>query len=131
MIIRVEKKIMEEKSVLNKLEEIENLVKELFVKLDLMESAQRVKKNAQSTLDEIHYLQGLIMGLFLGILGNLCVSFLMKTIEAFGTTSFSIWLSAFVLSLVITTLVFLLSMKRIVMLIVSFFKPILAKSKIR
>jgi len=54
------------------------------------------------------------MGLTLGILGNLCVSFLIETIHAYGTVLFNTWLGVFVVSLVMTVLVYLFLVRRIV-----------------
>jgi uncharacterized membrane protein YeaQ/YmgE (transglycosylase-associated protein family) len=69
----------------------------------------------ESKLGEIRYNQGLIMGLTLGILGNLCVAFLIETIHAYGTVLFNTWLVVFVVSLVMTVLVYLLLVRRIAM----------------
>jgi fructose-specific phosphotransferase system IIC component len=80
-------------------------------------------------LEEIRYIEGLLIGLFLGILGNLCVSFLIETIHAYGTTLFNTWLVVFVLSLVITTLVSLLLVRRIVMRILGIITTIFPSLK--
>lgn len=80
-------------------------------------------------LEEIRYIEGLLMGLFLGILGNLCVSFLTETIHAFGTTLFNTWLVVFVLSLVITILVSLVLVRRIVMRILGIITTIFPSLK--
>jgi len=80
-------------------------------------------------LEEIRYIEGLLIGLFLGIQGNLCVSFLIETIHAYGTTLFNTWLVVFVLSLVITTLVSLLLVRRIVMRILGIITTIFPSLK--
>jgi len=69
------------------------------------------------------------MGLFLGILGNLCVSFLIETVHAFGTTLFYTWLVVFVLSLVVTVVVFIVLVGRIVMRILGIITAIFPLSK--
>jgi uncharacterized membrane protein YeaQ/YmgE (transglycosylase-associated protein family) len=68
----------------------------------------------ESKLGDVRYNQGLIMGLTLGILGNLCVSFLIEAIHAYGTVLFNTWLVVFVVSLVMTVLVYLFLVRRIV-----------------
>jgi ABC-type lipoprotein release transport system permease subunit len=87
----------------------------------------------ESKLEEIRYFEGLLMGLFLGILGNLCVSFLIETIHAFGTALFNTWLVVFILSLVITVVVSLVLVRRIVMrilgMITTIFPSVKAKRK--
>jgi ABC-type lipoprotein release transport system permease subunit len=87
----------------------------------------------ESKLEEIRYIEGLLMGLTLGILGNLCVAFLIETIHAFGTTLFYTWLVVFVVSLVTTVLVSLVLVRRIVMrileIITTIFPSVKAKRK--
>jgi len=82
---------------------------------------------------EIRYIEGLLMGLTLGILGNLCVAFLIETIHAFGTTLFYTWLVVFVVSLVTTVLVSQVLVRRIVMrileIITTIFPSVKAKRK--
>jgi uncharacterized membrane protein YeaQ/YmgE (transglycosylase-associated protein family) len=78
-----------------------------------MEEKDKIEE-IESKLGDIHYNQGLIMGLTLGILGNLCVSFLIETIHAFGTVLFNTWLVVFVVSLIMTVVVYLLLVRRIV-----------------
>lgn len=65
-----------------------------------------MNEDTKNALDDFRFYLGLIMGLFLGILGNLCVSFLIETIHAFGTTLFYSWLVVFLASLFITFFVF-------------------------
>jgi hypothetical protein len=65
-----------------------------------------MNEDVKNALDDIRFYLGLIMGLFLGILGNLCVSFLIETIHAFGTTLFYTWLVVFLASLVTTFFLF-------------------------
>jgi hypothetical protein len=87
----------------------------------------------ESKLEEIRYIEGLLMGLTLGILGNLCVAFLIETIHAFGTTLFYTWVVVFVVSLVTTVLVSLVLVRRIVMrileIITTIFPSVKAKRK--
>lgn len=83
----------------------------------------------ESKLGDIRYNQGLIMGLTLGILGNLCVSFLIETIHAYGTVLFNAWLVVFVVSLVMTALVYLLLVRRIVMRFLEFITTIFPSVK--
>lgn len=84
-------------------------------------------------LEEIRYIEGLVMGLLLGILGNLCVSFLIETIHAFGTLLFYTWLLVFVLSLAVTVVVSIVLVRRIVMrilgIITTIFPSVKAKRK--
>jgi len=61
---------------------------------------------AKNALDEIRFYSGLILGLLLGILGNLVVSFLIETIHAFDTALFYDWLIVFVATLTATFFVF-------------------------
>jgi hypothetical protein len=114
---------MDEKTILEKIEETQNLVKELSLQLDLTE-------HAQSTAMQISNCIGLIEGLFLGILGNLCVSFLMETIhQIFGTTLFYTWLGIFVLSLVMTFVVSLLLFGQTIKILVSWWEEFRKKMK--
>jgi len=87
----------------------------------------------KTALEEVRYIEGLLMGLFLGILGNLCVSFLIEMIHAFGTTLFYTWIVVFVLSLVVTVIVTLVLVKRIVVrilgIITTIFPPLKPKQK--
>jgi len=82
-------------------------------------------------LEEIRYIEGLLMGLFFGILGNLCVSFLIETIHAFGTVLFNTWLVVFVLSLAITVVVSLVLVRRIVMRILGIITTIFPSVKLK
>jgi uncharacterized BrkB/YihY/UPF0761 family membrane protein len=63
-------------------------------------------EDIKNALDDFRFYFGLVMGLLLGILGNLCVSFLIETIHAFGTELFYTWLVVFLASLFITYFVF-------------------------
>lgn len=65
-----------------------------------------IDENVKNAFDDFRFYLGLIMGLFLGILGNLCVAFLIETIHAFGTSLFYTWLVVFLASLLTTFLVF-------------------------
>jgi uncharacterized BrkB/YihY/UPF0761 family membrane protein len=67
---------------------------------------RNMNEDAKNAFDDFRFYLGLIMGLFLGILGNLCVSLLIETIHAFGTTLFYTWLVVFLASLITTYLVF-------------------------
>jgi len=73
-----------------------------------------MSEEIKTAFEEIRYIEGILMGLFLGILGNLCVSFLIETIHAFGTTFFYTWLVVFILSLGITVVVSLVLIRRII-----------------
>lgn len=83
----------------------------------------------KTTLEEIRYIEGLLIGLFLGILGNLCVSFLIETIHAFGSSLFYSWLVVFVFSLVATIVVTLVLVKRIIMRILGIITTIFPSLK--
>jgi hypothetical protein len=83
-----------------------------------------VDEELKDALGEIRYVEGLLMGLFLGILGNLCVSFLIETIHAFGTIFFYGWLAVFFGSLAITAIVTLVLIRRIIKRIVRTFTAI-------
>jgi uncharacterized protein YacL len=79
----------------------------VYVYLEAKKVEQKdMNEDVKNALDDFRFYLGLIMGLFLGILGNLCVSLLMETIHAFGTTLFYIWLAVFLASLFITFFVF-------------------------
>jgi hypothetical protein len=65
-----------------------------------------ISDTMNNALDDSRFYLGLIMGLLLGILGNLVVSFLMETIHAFDTALFYPWLSVFLVILVTTFFVF-------------------------
>ena len=74
----------------------------------------QIEKEVKSVLEEARYIEGLLMGLTLGILGNPCVSFLMETIHAYGNTALFVgWLGVFFISLLITVLVSLRLIGRI------------------
>jgi len=93
-----------------------------------MEEKSKIEE-IESKLADIRYNQGLIMGLTLGILGNLCVSFLIETIHAFGSLLFYTWLAVFIVSLVMTVFVYLLLARRIVMRIVEIFYTVFPSLK--
>jgi hypothetical protein len=93
-----------------------------------MEEKGKVEE-IRTALEEIRYIEGLVMGLLLGILGNLCVSFLIETIHAFGSALFYTWLVVFVSSLVITVLVSLVLVRRIVMRILGILTTIFPSIK--
>lgn len=88
------------------LEKLEKLQNELFAKDRLIESSRRGSKEMEKRYEAANYVQALLMGLLLGILGNVCVSFFMKVLEPLSLSSLN-WLSLFACAFVVTgTIVF-------------------------
>jgi len=69
-------------------------------------SESEIEKEVRGILEEVRFTEGLIWGLFLGILGNLWVSSMIEMIDTYGNaTLFHTWILVFVLSSVATAYV--------------------------
>lgn len=90
----------------------ENLLEFIQENADSNRSVRKMDEKWEKYLQFSFYYRGLVMGLILGILGNLFVSLLMKPFEIFNITPLS-WVLAIVVSFGLTLLVIWLFSRRI------------------